>query len=141
MNNHEDRDVNGHVRNASETEDIEMTKEITPESPADRKPKTRKARRTKAEIDAEYQKFKELWGKKLLYLEILAHLKITDSQGKRYLSRIGLESIDHEKEKGACKGLNLPEGILKMLGGTKDDIFRYEKIEDGVSISFSKLHQ
>ncbi len=138
MNNHEDRDVNGHVRNASETEDIEMTKEITPESPADRKPKTRKARRTKREIEAEYQIFKEYFDNGFLPLEITTLYNISEAQCRSYLSRISLNRNNSEQEYGVCKGFNLPEQVCNHLNGGKKDTYKIIKDQDSVVITLIK---
>lgn len=139
MSHQEDRNVNGNVGNTNNNEDNnKMRQEKTLESPADRKPKTRKARRTKREIEAEYQIFKEYFDNGFHHLEIATLYNISEAQCKTYLSRISLNRNNFEQENGACKGFNLPKQVLNHLNGGKNDTYRIIKDQDSVVITLIK---
>ena len=135
MNTNEKFNGNGNAINTNVAENNEMKQETTPEIPAMQAPKEKRTRRTKALIDAEYQKFKEYYDSGFPILEIFTFMKISKAQCTSYMSKISLEKNKNDQKYGVCKGHSLPESIREMLKGSKDELFKYEINPDGVLIT------
>ncbi len=99
--------------------------------------KMRKPRRSAQEIQAEYEEFKALFQEGRPVLEISRTLGIRKSQTDSYLMKISLEQHKRSLSYGVCEGHHLPDSIRDILGGDRKDIFKFERVEDGVLV---KLH-
>ena len=97
--------------------------------------RVRKPRRSNKEIQAEYEQFKTLLEEGRPVLEICHVMQIRMFQCSTYLAKIGLEKTNIDQQYGACQGHCLPQSILKALGGGRQDLFKFEVVENGVLVS------
>ena len=118
------------ANNASDTNaQLESSSNPAPET------RVRKPRRSNKEIQAEYEQFKTLLEEGRPVLEICHVMQIRMSQCSTYLGKIGLEKTNIDQQYGACQGHCLPQSILKALGGGRQDLFKFEIVENGVLVS------
>ena len=102
---------------------------------------TRKPRRSAKEIQAEYEKFKVLLDEGRPILEIIRTLGIRKSQADSYLMKISLEKHRRGLNYGVCEGHSIADSIRDILGGTRKDLFKFERFKDGNDIAvLIKLH-
>jgi len=93
---------------------------------------TKKHRRTVAEIREEYARFVDLYNSGITPYEIMRKLDITKVQYKKYfadaISSTHITLVTHGY--GTCEGKHLPDQILAKLQATKDDLIRFESIDE-----------
>jgi len=92
--------------------------------------KTRKPRRSSREIQAEFEKFKELLEEGRPILEVTRMLGLRKPQSDSYLMKITQEKHRQALSYGVCEGHCLPESIRKILGGDRKDLFKFHPFED-----------
>ena len=101
----------------------------------------RNPRRPDKKIQAEFEEFKALYKEGRPILEIIRTMGIGKSQADSCLRKISLEQQKRALRYGVCEGHCLPESIRDILGGDRDDLFKFEpfKDEDGHAVRI-KLH-
>lgn len=92
----------------------------------------KKHRRTVAEIREEYARFVELYQNGLTPYEIMRKINISKLQYKKYfadaISSTLITLVPHGY--GTCEGKHLPDQILAKLQATKEDLIRFESIDE-----------
>ena len=95
-------------------------------------PSATKHRRTVAEIREEYEIFVKHYHLGLTPFEIMRKLNISMVHYTKYfaqaISSKDITLIAHKY--GTCSGKHLPEAIRSMLQATKEDLIRFEPIDD-----------
>lgn len=93
---------------------------------------TTKHRRTVAEIREEYARFVDLYNIGITPYEIMRKLNISKLQYKKYfadaISSTLITLVNHGY--GTCEGKHLPDQILAKLQATKEDLIRFESIDE-----------
>lgn len=93
---------------------------------------TTKHRRTVAEIREEYECFVELYNSGITPYEIMRKLKISKVQYKKYFAdaiySTHITLVTHSY--GTCEGKRLPDEFLTKLQATKEDLIRFESIDE-----------
>lgn len=92
----------------------------------------KKHRRSVAEIREENQQFVKLYQSGLTPFEIMRKLSISKAQYKKHFADAIIEEhitlATHEY--GTCSGKHLPKEICKHLQATKEDLIRFESIDE-----------